>query len=194
MKGGIVVLAMVGALLAGPDGVTAQGFEVDVRAVGATSTQRLAGTDLSVGAGFGATAAYFLQPHLALYGGWDWLHFQADQSFAGADMDFEETGYAAGLRFEHPIGGSERTLYRLEAGGTFKHVEIEDDGGDIVSDSGHELGFEVGGGVVFPLGSAWRLTPTVRFRTLQPSFEITGVTTRSDLRYVGFELGVSRRF
>jgi hypothetical protein len=38
------------------------------------------------------------------------------------------------------------------------------------------------------------LTPGVRFRSLTPEFEITGVTTRGDLRYVGIELGVSRRF
>jgi hypothetical protein len=184
---------MSGILLGGPAAAAAQRVAVDLRTVGAAATQRLAGADLSVGVGFGATVAYFVQPHLAMYGGWDWLHFQANQSFAGLDMDFEETGYTLGLRFEHPVGRGEHPLFRIEGGGTYKHLEIENVGGDIVADSGHELGFEAGGGVVFAIGANWRLTPTVRFRTLSPAFEITGVETRTDLRYVGIELGLSRR-
>jgi hypothetical protein len=190
----IVALAIAGNLLAAPVALSAQRVAVDLRTVGAVSTERLAGTELSVGGGFGATVAYFVRPHLAVYGGWDWLHFQADNSFAGADMGFGETGYTAGLRFEHPIGRSEHPLFRIEGGGTYKHMEIENPAGDVVADSGHELGFEAGGGVVFAIGTAWRLTPTLRFRALTPAFEITGVTTRSDLRYVGIELGLSRRF
>jgi len=194
MRRGISVVAISSILLAAPAAVAAQRVAVDLRTIGATATQRLAGADLTIGVGFGATVAYFLQPHLAAYAGWDWMHFQADQSFAGLDMDFEETGYTLGLRFEHPIGRNEHPLFRIETGGTFKHMEIENVGGDIIADSGHELGFEAGGGVVFPIGAHWRLTPTVRFRSLTPEFEITGVETRGDLRYVGFELGVSRRF
>jgi hypothetical protein len=84
------------AALGAYNDIAAQKFAVDLRAVGATSTQKLAGADLSVGLGFGMTIGYHLQPHLLAYGGWDWIHFQADQSFAGPDMDFEETGYTAG--------------------------------------------------------------------------------------------------
>lgn len=190
----IMTLIALGILFATPSGLKAQQLSLDLRAVGATSTQRLAGADLSVGVGFGATLAYRIQPHVSTYGGWDWMHFQAEQSFAGADMDFEETGYTLGLRFDHPIRGDSGPLFRIEAGGTYKHVEVENTSGDIVADSGHELGLEAGGGVVIPLGTAWRLTPTVRFRSLSPAFDVTGVTTKTDLRYMGVELGVSRQF
>jgi hypothetical protein len=159
----------------------------------ATATQRLAGADLSVGLGFGATLAYAVQRHLAVYGAWDWIHFQSEQSFAGTDMDFEETGYSLGLRFQRPML-RERMLFRVEAGGTFKHVEIQNVDGNIVSDSGHGLGFEAGGGVVIPIGTNWRLGPTVRFRSLTPDHEIAGTTTKTDSRYVGVEIGLSRRF
>jgi hypothetical protein len=150
----IMKWAAVGVLLAAPSGLQAQRLAVDARTVVATSTQRLAGTDLSVGVGFGATLAYRLQPHLSAYGGWDWLHFQADQSFIGSDMDFEETGYTLGLRFEHPFRGDAGPSFRIEGGGTYKHVEVENPPGDIIADSGHELGFEAGGGVVIPISTA----------------------------------------
>jgi hypothetical protein len=194
MTGRIMMWVACGSLIAAASDLHAQNVAVDLRTVAATSTQRLAGTDLGIGVGFGATAAYRLQPHLLAYGGWDWIHFQADQSFAGSDMDFEETGYTLGLRFEHPFGGDPGPMFRVEAGGTYKHVEVENVPGDIVADSGHELGFEAGGGVVVPLGPKWRVSPTVRFRSLAPAFDITGVTTKTELRYVGVELSVTRQF
>lgn len=190
----IVLLATASALLGAARELQAQRAAVELRALGAASTQKLAGTDLSLGGGLGATFSYRVQPHLAAYVGWDWIRFQADESFAGADVDFEETGYGAGLRFEHPIGNRERPLFRVEAGGTYRHIEIENAAGDVVADSGHDFGFEASGGVVLPLGRSWRVTPTMRFRSLSAGFEITGVATKSDLRYVGIELGVSRRF
>jgi hypothetical protein len=189
-----IALAAASALLGAYNDIAAQRVAVDVRAVGATSTQRLAGADLSVGLGFGMTVGCHLRPHLLAYGGWDWMHFQADQSFTGPDMDFHETGYTAGLRFEHPMGAESLTLIRIEGGATYKHVEIENVGGDIVGDSGHRFGFEGGGGLVFRLGEDRRLTPTLRFRSLSPAFDITGVTTKTELRYAGIELGMSWKY
>ena len=91
-----IVLVAAFALLGARNDLEAQRVAVDLRAVAATPTQRLAGTDLSAGFGYGLTVGYHLQPHLLAYGGWDWMHFQAEQSFAGTDMDFEETGYTGG--------------------------------------------------------------------------------------------------
>ena len=129
-----------------------------------------------------------------LYGGWDYIAFAPDQSFAGVDHDFEETGYTYGLRFEHPFGAATGMLYRLEAGGTYKHVEIEDADGDIVADSEHSVGFEFGAGAVFNANSNWRFVPMLRYRSLSPDFTIGSVTTEGTLQYVGLELGLSRRF
>lgn len=179
-----------GASIAGAQGP----FSVDLRIAGVTPTSKLAGTDLSTGLGAGATIAFRLQPHLHLYGGWDYIAFAPDQSFAGVDHDFEETGYTYGLRFEHPFGAATGMLYRLEAGGTYKHVEIEDADGDIVADSEHSVGFEFGAGAVFNANSNWRFVPMLRYRSLSPDFTIGSVTTEGTLQYVGLELGLSRRF
>jgi hypothetical protein len=172
-----------------------QRVTVDLRAAAAVAAQKLAGTELDAGIGFGGTLAFRIQPHLHVYGGWDWLHFSADDSFAGSDRDFEETGYTFGLRFEHPVRGEEgRLAYRLEGGGTFKHIEIEDDEGELVADSDHGLGFEVGAALLMPLGDTWRFVPALRYRSLDRDFRIGSTTTDASLRYVSLELGISRRF
>jgi hypothetical protein len=147
-----------------------------------------------MGFGFGATLARNIQPHLAAYGGWDWLRFHATESFAGSDRHFQETGYTLGLRFEHPFDYESDVLYRIELGGTYKHVEVENVAGELIADSGHLLGVEVSGGIVVPLGRSWRVSPTIRLRSMRPEFEIEGVTSKGDLRYVGLEAGMSYRF
>jgi len=171
----------------------AQQLTLDLRGAVAMPTSDFADSDLSTGAGLGATIAVKLQPHLHLYGGWDWLRFSADEAFAGPEPDFEETGYNFGLRYEHPLGQSSRTMIRVEAGGTYKHFEFEDADGDITVDSGHGLGYEAGVGLLLPLGESWRLAPTIRYRALSRDFTVGSITTNGDLKYVALEIGVSRR-
>jgi opacity protein-like surface antigen len=185
----VLALALVASSAAAQQRTT-----IDLRATTVTTITDFADADLSAGLGFGGTVAIRLQPHLHVYGGWDWLRFTSDASFAGADRDFEETGYTFGLRFEHPMRAASRTSYRLEAGGLYKHVEIENSNGDLVSNSGHGLGFELGAGLLLPLGDSWRLAPTARLRSHSPSFTIGSVTTDATMRYIGLELGLSRRF
>ena len=167
---------------------------LDLRATVVSPITDFADADLSMGLGFGGTVAFRLQPHLHLYGGWDWLRFHSDASFAGTDMDFEETGYTLGLRFQHEVPWNERISYRLEAGALYKHVEIEDSDGDLISDSGHELGFELGAGLSMVFGEKWNVVPLVRLRSHAPSFTIGATTTDATMRYLGVELGFSRRF
>jgi hypothetical protein len=190
-NGSIAILVL--ALSIGASEARAQALGIGLRTTGAVSTQKLAGAELDTGLGFGGVLSYRLQQHLAAYGGWDWLRFHAAESFAGADADFEETGYTLGLRFEHPFGDGS-VSYRVEAGMTYKHVEVENEAGDLVADSGHEPGFELGGGLVLPLRGAWRLAPSIRYRSLQPVFEVDGLTRESALRYAAVELGLSYRF
>ncbi len=172
----------------------AQRFTADLRGGLALPMQKLSGAELDAGPLLGATLAVRVQPYLHVYGGWDWAHFGADQSFAGAGVDVEETGYTLGLRFERPFGASSRADFRVEAGGTYKHIEIEDDDGDPIANSGHGVGYEAGASVLWAFMDSWRLVPAVRFRSLSRDFTIAGVKSSGDLRYVGLELGVSRRF
>lgn len=167
---------------------------LDIRSAAAAPTTKFAGADLDPGIGFGATLAFRLQPHLHLYGGWDWLHFSAEQSFAGNEMDFEETGYTLGLRFEHPIRASSRFAFRVEAGGTYKHIEVENEDGDIIADSKHGAGFETGVGLLSPVAGSFKLTTMVRYRSLARDITVANTTSSGTLRYGALEIGIARRF
>jgi hypothetical protein len=189
----LIVIALAASALASDLG--AQRATIDLRGAAAAPTGKLGTSELGVGAGLGATLAWRMQPHLHLYGGWDWLRFSADDAFAGVSKpDFEETGYTLGLRFEHPVRAESRLLYRVEAGGTYKHIELEDSAGDIVANTGHGLGYEVGAGLLLPMGASWHFAPMLRYRALSRDFRIGSVATPANLRYAGLELGIARRF
>ncbi len=168
-------------------------WSFDVRGGADVATKELGDADLEIGLGFEGTAAYRLLPHVAAYLGWGWNHFNADQSFAGADIDFEETGYTFGLQFVHPIGDLP-LKYLVRAGGLFNHIEVEDQERDFLGDSDHSLGWQVGAGLIVPLGNKWSLTPSVRYRSLSSDIEIDATTTAVDLNYISIGIGVSRSF
>ena len=166
----------------------------DLRAGGAAATAELGDADLSIGFGFEGTLMVRTMEHLFVYAGWDWHAFSSDESFAGPDIDFEETGYAFGVLFEHPLKNGDLPAIQLRAGATVNHIEVEDDDGEILADSGHGVGWEVGAGLAVPFGDSWRLTPGFRFRTLSRDLEIGSTTTAVDLSYIAFEIGFSRLF
>jgi opacity protein-like surface antigen len=157
------------------------------------ATQDLGDADLDFGIGFEGTMAYSFMPHTAGYIGWSWNHFNTGQSFAGADVDFEETGYTFGLQFVHPLGDTQLS-YLVRAGGLFNHIEAENQDGDIIGDSEHGLGWQVGAGLMIPLGSNWSLTPSVRYRSLPSDIEIGATTTAVDLNYISIGIGMTRSF
>src|SRR5690606_18616938 len=109
------------------------------------ATQDISDADLGLGFGAELTVAYRFMSHLAAYAGWSYNNFAVDQSFAGTDASFEETGYTFGLQFIHPIGDLD-IKYLLRAGGTYNHIEIENNDGDITIDSGHGLGWQAEAG------------------------------------------------
>ncbi len=187
---------LVLALIALPATTHAQDrWRLEARTGAAFTTQDLADASLDPGFGFEATIAYKFMPHLAAYAGWDWYHFSTSQgSFGGPASDLEETGYAFGMRFEHPIGGMERVALRLRAGGTYNHVEIENGAGETIGDSGHGLGWEAGAALGIVLGQSWELSPGVRYRSLTPDLDFAGAATVGTLEYVAVEIGVSRTF
>jgi opacity protein-like surface antigen len=188
----LTAAAAATAFLAGP--VDAQErWGVDLHATGGIATQDDIRDDSENGFGFGATLQYRVLPHVFLYGGWDWTHYQALEAIAGPDMDLEETGYALGARFEHPIGSSS-TNWWVRAGALYNHFELEDDDGDLVDDSGHGLGWEAGAGVAVELGSGWSLTPGLRYRSVSRDVEIDAAETEIELQAVALEVGIRRIF
>lgn len=182
------------ALLAGPAVLSSQAFTVDVHGAVATPVKKLSDANLGTGVGFGATFAARLLPYFHGYAGWDWMHFSASRMAVGTDNDIDEVGYVAGLRFEHLLSERLPILYRIEAGETYKHLEIENIGGAITFDSGHGFGSEFGAGVLVALTARWQLASTLQYHLLKRDITTRGRTFASDLRYVALEIGLARRF
>lgn len=157
------------------------------------ATQDIADADLGLGFGGELTIAYRFMPHLAAYAGWSYNNFAVDQSFAGSDANFEETGYTFGFQFIHPIGESS-IKYLARIGGTYNHIEIENNDGDIIIDSGHGLGWQAEAGLVIPLSDKFSLLPSVRYRSLNRNIDINDVSTSVNLNYLSVGVGLSWSF
>lgn len=193
----LTLAAVSVALLTAASPVDAQDrWSFELRAIGAVPGEDVGSGDLQYSAfGVEGTVRYRFMQHVAAYAGWDWVHFDADEDFALPETEFEETGYVFGLRFEHPFGGeSGGPSYWLRAGGTYDHIEVEDADGEVVSDSGHGMGWEVAGGVAVDLGSGWTLTPGLRYRSLARDVEMDAAVVPVKLEYVALEVGFARRF
>lgn len=191
----IAAAALALVFVAGPVGAQQQRWAFELRGGAAFPTEDVGSDELGTGFGLEGSLRYAFMPHLAAYAGWDWIRFSPDASFAGADMDFEETGYAFGLRFEHPFTGeSGGPAWWLRAGPTYDHVEIEDGDGDIIADSGHGFGWEAGAGVALDVGERWSVTPGLRYRSLTRDVEVGVMTTEISLRYLAAELGLVMHF
>ena len=189
----LIRVALALALLAPAGAAMAQSpFSAEVRLGVGYPTEDFGAAEPALGLGFEATILYDLPLCLQLYAGWDWYHFGSEDD--AVDLDFEDTGYAAGLRwtperFERFLGPW------LRAGVVYDHIEIENDEGDVVSDSDHVLGYEAGLGLTFPLGDRVTLTPGVRYRTFAPEMEAAGITAdAADFSYVAMEIGMAIRF
>jgi hypothetical protein len=192
MRVSILAFAMAVSV---PAAVAAQdGVMIEVRPTFAVPVGKLAGARLDMGPAFGVTASIRLREELYAYAGWDWAHFWAKNSFAGTELDFEETGYSLGARFERPCPLGHPVALRLEGGATYKHVEIENAAGDLIADSKHSWGYEAAAGVAFGLSEDWKLVPMARYRALNPDFTIGSTRTSGNLRYASLEFTLSRRF
>lgn len=167
-------------------------WSIEASGDAAFATERLAGSELGVGVGFGVTVGYRLMSNLQTYAGWDWHHFRTVEVVGSSELDVEDTGYAFGLRYERPMFA--QAAGWLRAGGIANHIEIEDDDVGNIADSGHGLGWEVGGGLSIPVGARLDLNPGVRYRALTRDLELGTSTVSADLRYVTMGVGVVYRF
>jgi hypothetical protein len=156
------------------------------------ATTELGDADLKTGFGFEGLLDYQFTPHLGVYAGWGWNRFAADRSFAGDNMDFEETGYLFGLQFA-TTGTSALGLY-VRTGGILNHIEVENSDGDIIADSKHGLGFRMEAGLDIGLGSNWYLRPGVKYQALSRDITVETVTTAVNLNYFNVGLGIAKWF
>jgi opacity protein-like surface antigen len=166
----------------------AQRFGVELRAGPAFPTEELQGATVNPGGGAGFSVNYRIMPHTVAYAGWDWHMFAMDEPFAGGQYDVVSTGYAFGLQFEHPLRGRLGAFAR--GGALYNHLELEEEDGVIRTDSGHELGWEAGGGLRFDVTDRFALTPGVRYRTVDAELMVDNAKYPVTMSYVAAEIGM----
>jgi opacity protein-like surface antigen len=167
-------------------------WSLEGRVGAAVATAKFADVDVGTGVGFDGTVRFRVQPHLFVYAGWDWFHFTTDDELTDGEQDIEETGYAYGLRFQHPM--NDRFDFWVRAGGTYDHIELENESGDIVADSKHGAGWEAGAGVAFRFRTNWQVTPGLRYRARSREMTVDNVTRTVKLTYVALSVGFVRTF
>ena len=168
-------------------------FSFELNAGPSIALQELGDTDLKTGVGFEGLLHYRFMPHLGAYAGWGWNKFASDETFAGADVDFEETGYVFGLQFKHPINESSLSWY-VRGGGLYNHIEVENSDGDIIEDTGHGLGLHAGTGLDIQLSNKWSILPSVTFHSLSRDLDGDGINTTLDLTYLSGRIGILKSF
>ncbi len=172
---------------------TEKRFGVELNAEVSFVSSDLNGANLNTGLGFETILQYRFMPFTSVYGGWGYSHFNANESFAGSDIDFEQTGYILGLQFKNSIGDSPLS-YFVRGGLLYSHIETENNDGEIISDTGHGVGFQVAGGLEVALGNNWSLAPSLKFNSLSGETELEGVNYQLEHRYVSARLGFIKRF
>lgn len=148
---------------------------------------------IRMGIGFECTFQYRFLPHTSIYGGWgaNWLSTESTSS--ENNMDYEETGYVLGFDFNHPIGSSNLSYY-FRAGALYNHIETENSNGDIISDSGHGLGYQLAGGIAVNIGNNWSITPGLKFNYLPGDSDFEGTTKAINYQYISARIGILKRF
>jgi hypothetical protein len=157
------------------------------------ATTEIGDANLKAGPAIEGTFYYRFLEHTSIYLGWGWKKFGSNHSFAGNNMDFEETGYTYGVQFKHPLANT-RLNYVVRAGGIYNHVEIENTDGDIISDTGHGLGWQAAGGIELPLGRSWTLIPMVKYSSLSRDFESGADEFNSNLNTLSTQIGFAKNF
>ncbi len=169
------------------------GFELDGGA--SLALKKPADAQMKVGFGFEGTLHYRFYEHLGVYAGWGWNRFSSENSFAGRNCDFEETGYVFGLQFKHTMGNSPISYY-VRAGGLWNHIEIENSEGKIIKDTGHGLGCQFAAGVFIPIGKSWSINTGLKFNSLnRKNIEFSDHVKRTlDLKYLSLRVGIIKMF
>lgn len=170
-------------------------FGVELDGGPSFSLQPWGGVDTKAGFGFEGTLHYRFYRHLGVYAGWGWNRFSSEDSFAGKGSDFEETGYVLGMQFRHPLGHSPWSYY-VRAGALWDHLEIEDIGGELLDDTGHDWGYQAAAGVEAPIGRAWSLGAGLKLNALyRKNFEFfDGVRRTIDQKTLSLRVSLRKRF
>lgn len=168
-------------------------FAFEFNSGASLATNKIDGDSYNLGFGYEGVFHYRFMPHLGVYAGWGWNSFGSDNSFAGKDVCFEETGYVTGLNFKHPIGTS-KLAYYVRAGALYNHIETENADGDVINDSKHGFGYQLAAGLDINLGKNLSLTPGLKFNSLSRDINFEGTAKQLDYQYISARIGIAKRF
>ena len=193
----LIRIALLAAIPAFATSVSAQQpWSVELRAGGAFPTVDMVG-DLGTGNGIAieGNVSYDLLPFLGVFVGWDWVGFTPENSFAGTDIDFEGTGYLAGVQYQRAVTEALPFEIWLRAAVRYDHLELEDDAGDIVAGTDRDVGLDVGLGFSVDINDTWAVTPGVRYRAVTHDVQTSpSRTDEAEFRHVIVDVGVAYRF
>lgn len=185
------LLALLPASLVAQEDEKKGGFEVNG---GLSASVPAPGETVnSVGAGGEALLHYRVVNYVGLYGGWGYNAFRNEFQPAGHRCDFEETGYVLGLQYKRPVDSSGIRVF-VRGGLQYKHIEIEDPSGELIFDTTHGFGWQLGCGVEFPLGENWSLVPEVRYNSLPANWGPESAYEIPDRNYYSVRMGILKKF
>jgi hypothetical protein len=163
-------------------------YSVELRGGAAFPTEKIDNITLNTGPALGIAGTIKVLRTLKVYAGWDWRYFSVENVSTLNNHSMQQTGYNFGAQFEREFAPSLKTW--VSAGGVYDHAELEDGAGDIIADSGHELGWEVGVGVALPI-SNFTISQGIRYRTLSVDLANGATPISGNLSYIAVELGVA---
>lgn len=147
----------------------------------------------NIGAGAEALFHYRVARHFGLYGGWGYNAFRSEYGPANNRCDFEETGYIIGLQYKRPLEFANVSFF-VRGAFQYKHIEVEDPSGELLFDTTHGPGGQVGFGLDLPLSEKWSVVPELKFSTLS---SVDGNVTADqipDRNYFSARIGILKRF
>lgn len=156
-------------------------------------TKDISDSNTKTGYGFDFTGNYRIVNNVDVYAGWGWNQFNGGDFLSTKNSTINQNGFSLGFRYLHPIKDSAIT-YSLMAGATYEHLEVENPSGVITTKSGHDLGWQIGGGLSYSFGGNWMLRPELRYRVLSAAIELPSGSNDINLNYISFGIGLGFSF
>lgn len=189
MKKSIVgILAAVASVsLAGAAQAQNSAFTIEPRVGLAIPTGDFAdlwgvGAELNTGFGASVNVGYDFTPMIGAYAGFSYNTFAVDVD--DEDVSINDTGFDAGIRAQFAgIGGGLSPF--LKGGIVYHQLEASDDEAEVELGD-QEIGFEIGGGLSFPLGPRISVTPGASYVMFSPEED-------ADVSYVKVDVGLRIR-
>jgi len=180
-----IVLLVCASALASAPAAAQDKWHTEFLADASFPTDDFGSIHLNTGVGYEATVSYQFNQYISAYGGWGWHDFSSD------GPEIVQKGYVAGMQFTQDMANT-RFGIRLRAGVTYEHIELQNNRTqEIMLDSKHGTGFEIGASLSYPFVGDWRITPGIRYRSLTRPFVIDGNQSDSDLNYLALVVSIS---